>query len=72
MIQPFTLRRLKKEVLTDLPDKLEENQYVILSGEQQKLYDANVEKLRLMLDGQTDEDFKQSKIQGYCRRFYIL
>ena len=63
MIQPFTLRRLKKEVLTDLPDKLEENQYVILSGEQQKLYDANVEKLRLMLDGQTDEDFKQSKIQ---------
>ncbi|MBP3889332.1 MAG: DEAD/DEAH box helicase [Cellulosilyticum sp.] len=63
MIQPFTLRRLKKEVLTDLPNKLEENQYVILSGEQQKLYDANVEKLRLMLDGQTDEDFKQSKIQ---------
>lgn len=63
MIQPFTLRRLKKEVLTDLPDKIEENQYVILSGEQQKLYDANVEKLRLILDGQTDEDFKKSKLQ---------
>lgn len=63
MIQPFVLRRLKKEVLTDLPDKLEENQYVVLSGEQQKLYDANVTKLKLLLDGQTEEDFKQSKIQ---------
>ena len=63
MIQPFVLRRLKREVLTDLPEKLEENQYVTLSGEQQKLYDANVQKLKLLIEGQSDEDFKQSKIQ---------
>lgn len=63
MIQPFVLRRLKKEVLVDLPDKLEENKYTTLEGEQQKLYDANVKKLKLMLEGQTEETFKRSKIQ---------
>ena len=30
MIRPFVLRRLKKDVLTDLPDKLEENLYARL------------------------------------------
>lgn len=63
MIRPFVLRRLKKEVLTDLPDKLEENRYAVLTGEQQKLYDANVHKLKMMISGQSEKDFKQSKIQ---------
>ena len=63
MIAPFVLRRLKKEVLTDLPDKLEEYMYAKLDGEQQKLYDAHVKKLQIMLDKQTDEEFKNSKIQ---------
>lgn len=30
MIRPFVLRRLKKDVLRDLPDKLEENMYTRL------------------------------------------
>lgn len=42
MIRPFVLRRLKKDVLRDLPEKLEENMYTRLEGEQQKLYDAHV------------------------------
>ena len=63
MIRPFVLRRLKKEVLTDLPDKLEENRYAVLTGEQQKLYDANVHKLKMLISGQSEKDFKQSKIQ---------
>lgn len=63
MITPFVLRRLKKEVLTDLPDKLEENVYAGLDGEQQKLYDAHVKKLQIMMDKQSDEEFKNSKIQ---------
>lgn len=63
MISPFVLRRLKKDVLTDLPDKLEETIYANIEGEQQELYDANVKKMQLMLKGQSDESFNQSKIQ---------
>ena len=62
MIRPFVLRRLKKEVLTDLPDKLEENMFVQLTGEQQKIYDAHVKRMMLMLDRQSEEEFKSSKI----------
>ncbi|MDE5932877.1 MAG: SNF2 helicase associated domain-containing protein, partial [Lachnospiraceae bacterium] len=55
MIGPFVLRRLKKDVLTDLPDKLEENVYAKLEGEQQKLYDAHVQRMRMMLDKTSEE-----------------
>lgn len=63
MIRPFILRRLKQDVLQELPEKLEENVFARLSGEQQKLYDAHVKRMKLMLDKQTDEEFKNSKIQ---------
>lgn len=63
MIGPFVLRRLKKDVLTDLPDKLEENVYAKLEGEQQKLYDAHVQRMRMMLDKTSEEEFRNSKIQ---------
>ncbi|MFI3213570.1 MAG: SNF2 helicase associated domain-containing protein [Eubacteriales bacterium] len=63
MIHPFILRRLKEEVLTDLPDKLEENLYVQLNGEQQKIYDAHVKRMQLMLDKKTDKEWRESKIQ---------
>ena len=46
---PFILRRRKADVLRDLPDKLEEVRYVKLSGEQQKLYDAQVAHMKGML-----------------------
>ena len=64
MIRPFVLRRLKKDVLTDLPDKLEENMYARLEGEQQELYSAHVARLRLLLDQKTEEEFKKGKIQS--------
>ena len=38
MIRPFVLRRLKKDVLADLPDKLEENVFVKLEAEQISFY----------------------------------
>ena len=63
MIRPFVLRRLKKDVLKDLPDKLEEEMYACMEGEQQKLYDAHVKRLAMMLDKQTDEEFRTGKIQ---------
>ncbi len=63
MVRPFILRRLKKDVLTDLPDKLEKNMYATMEGEQQKLYYAHVQRLRMMIDKQSDEEFKTAKIQ---------
>ncbi|MDE7132106.1 MAG: DEAD/DEAH box helicase [Lachnospiraceae bacterium] len=63
MVRPFILRRLKKDVLTDLPDKLEKCMYATMEGEQQKLYYAHVQRIRMMLDKQTDEEFKTAKIQ---------
>ncbi len=62
MIRPFVLRRLKKDVLKDLPDKLEENMYVKLSGEQQEIYSAHVQKMKILLNKQTDTEFKNSKL----------
>lgn len=62
MVHPFILRRLKKDVLTDLPDKIEKNTYINLEEEQQRLYDAHVKRLQLLLDKQTEEEFKTSKI----------
>ena len=63
MVHPFILRRLKEDVLKDLPEKIEENMFAKLTGEQQKLYDAHVQRLKLMLDKQSDEEFKTAKIQ---------
>ena len=63
MIRPFILRRLKGDVLKDLPEKLEENVYAKLEGEQSAIYDAHVLHMREMLDGKSDAEFKSSKIQ---------
>ena len=63
MIRPFVLRRLKKDVLKDLPDKLEKDMFSLLESEQKELYEAHTERLRLMLSMQTDAEFKTSKLQ---------
>lgn len=63
MVRPFILRRLKKDVLTDLPDKLEKCMYADMEGEQKKLYHAHVQRIRMLLDRQSDEEFKTAKIQ---------
>ncbi len=39
-IQPFVMRRLKKDVLTELPEKIESIMYNQMSSEQSKLYAA--------------------------------
>ncbi len=63
MVHPFILRRLKKQVLKDLPDKLEEVISVRLSDEQKKLYDASVEQIRESLNRVEDSDFRSEKLQ---------
>ena len=63
MIRPFVLRRLKQEVLKELPDKLEENRYAVMEKEQQELYDAHVKRIQLWLDKESEEEFRHSKLQ---------
>jgi SNF2 family DNA or RNA helicase len=63
LISPFILRRLKKDVLKDLPDKLENVIYSKMEGKQLELYLANVQKLKNHIDGQSEEDFNKSKMQ---------
>jgi len=63
MIKPFTLRRLKKDVLKDLPEKLEEVYYAPLTGKQKELYEAWTSQLRIALAAQSDADFNNSKIE---------
>lgn len=63
MVSPFILRRLKQQVLKDLPDKLEETRYAHLEDRQQQLYDAQVLHMRSVLESQTDENFRQNKIE---------
>ncbi|WP_227936100.1 DEAD/DEAH box helicase [Alkalihalobacillus deserti] len=44
-VRPFILRRLKKDVLSELPDKIETVQYTDLSADQKKMYVAQVKQL---------------------------
>ena len=45
-IQPFMLRRLKKEVLSQLPDKIETKFFIEMSEEQKKVYKTYVEDIK--------------------------
>ena len=63
IVRPFILRRLKEDVLKDLPKKLEHVVYAKMEGEQQKLYDARVQRLKMSLEKQTNEEYKSNKIE---------
>lgn len=63
MVRPFILRRVKKDVLKDLPEKMEKNVYAVMEGEQKELYDAHAKRLKLMLSNQTEEEFSSSRIK---------
>ena len=59
-LNPFILRRLKKEVAKELPDKTEQILYVELSDEQRKLYESRREYFEKVitkeLEGQKGKD----------------
>lgn len=63
LIRPFILRRLKGDVLKDLPEKLEENVFAKLDGEQKDLYQAHVQHMKQMLDNKSEAEFKSEKFQ---------
>ncbi len=49
-ISPFILRRKKKDVIKELPDKIENNIYIDLNDEQKKLYAVELEKTKKEID----------------------
>lgn len=63
LVQPFILRRLKKDVLQELPDKNENIVYAPLIGKQAQLYQARVAQLSKRLESQDDEEFRQERFK---------
>ena len=63
LIQPFILRRLKKDVLKELPDKTEHLVYTPMIGQQAKLYLARATRLVKRLQSQDDEEFKNNRFE---------
>ena len=63
MISPFILRRLKTDVLKDLPDKLEETYYAKFESKQQQIYDGQVVHMKQILSKQSGEEYQQNKLQ---------
>ncbi len=60
LTNPFILRRLKKDVLKELPDKIESNVYTKMEGEQLKLYEALKERLKENLN---DNKFYDERVR---------
>lgn len=63
MVGPFILRRLKTDVLKDLPDKLEENRYVQMEEIQRQAYDAQVVHMQQQIAQQDNAEFNKNKMQ---------
>lgn len=58
-IRPFMLRRLKKDVIKELPEKIEKNYYVELTKQQRKVYAAYVKDIKAKMEA---ENFERDKI----------
>lgn len=56
LVRPFILRRMKKDVLTELPEKTEINCYIQMDEPQHKLYAAYADKVRAATEGSSPED----------------
>ncbi|XJZ27770.1 SNF2 helicase associated domain-containing protein [Bacillota bacterium Lsc_1132] len=64
MIRPFLLRRVKKDVLKELPDKIETVDYSELSKQQKALYLAYLEKIQAETkESLQGEGFQKSRIK---------
>lgn len=56
LVSPFILRRMKKDVLSELPEKVETVQYVSMEEEQRKVYAAHVMWLREIIESASGSD----------------
>ncbi len=63
-ISPFVLRRTKKEVLTELPDKIESVRYTELTKEQRQLYVGYLNEIQAKTKSQLKtQGFQKSRMQ---------
>lgn len=63
-IRPFILRRMKKDVLTELPDKIETKLLTDLTEHQKKIYVSYIEQVRKdMHDKIQDYGFEKNRMQ---------
>ena len=75
MITPFVLRRNKKDVLEELPDKIEQTIYLRFSEEEEKLYLSNLvqvnkalrEKLQIQQLGRIDILAMLTRLRQLCQ-----
>ncbi len=63
MTKPFIMRRMKSDVLKELPEKQEYQVFAKMEGEQSKLYLANALKLKREIEVSDDYQFNNNKIQ---------
>lgn len=59
LIKPFMLRRTKKQVMTELPDKIEKNYFVELNKDERNIYSSYAKEVQRKLVG---KDLKNDKI----------
>ncbi|MEG0293045.1 DEAD/DEAH box helicase [Enterococcus sp.] len=62
MVKPFVLRRDKKSVLKDLPEKIERNYYSGLTAEQKTVYLAYLQQMREEVSGMDSDTFRKNRI----------
>ncbi|MGL5820505.1 MAG: DEAD/DEAH box helicase, partial [Sarcina sp.] len=62
LIKPFILRRFKKDVLKELPDKIEKDMFIPLNAEQQKLYGVYSKYIQESINNKSKEE-QNSKIE---------
>ena len=63
MIKPFIMRRIKEDVLKEIPDKNEQIIYTKLSEEQEKLYYANLQQIKKGLHKKSSSEFNSEKLK---------
>lgn len=59
LIKPFILRRLKNDVMSELPDKIEKRFLIEMTEEQKKVYKAYVDDVKVKMK---EKDFTTDKI----------
>lgn len=72
LVKPFILRRKKGEVLTDLPEKIEEIAYCDLSAEQEALYREVVSQMRDTIYRDLQDDSKPVSYMHIFAAFMTL
>jgi len=70
-VLPFLLRRLKEEVLDDLPPKILQNYYCDLSDLQKKLFDDFAKKEKKVLADNAGSDNKEAKLHIFQALQYM-